>query len=137
LNVFEYTKTGQFLSAVGSTTALPGITPIEKSWAPNFDFNTKTIGTLTLQLPIALYQSTINQVVINVQISWTYNDPAARQLRMLQGESGTYTGPSSGDTTGAVAVTLEPYTDESGAIVGFTVISVVSSVALGATTLLL
>ena len=141
LNVFGYslTTTEVFLSPSGSSDPLTinsnEVKPIIGGWATNFNFDSKTIGTLTVRLPLIIYQSdAVDSVKVNIPISWTYN---VLRRRLQEGASGTYTGPRNGVTSGAVEVELEPYTDESGAIIGFTVTSVVSSFCLGAATLLL
>lgn len=140
LNVFGYTLTTTevFLSPSDSSTPLTlnsnEVKPIIGSWATAFNFDSKTIGTLTVRLPLIIYQSdAVDSVKVNIPVSWSYNVVRRR----LQAASGTYTGPRSGVTSGVVEVELEPYRDESGAIVGFTVTSVVSSFCLGAATLLL
>ena len=98
-----------------------------------FSFSRKTIGTLTIQLPLIIYQSdAVDIVEINIPVNCSYNG-----VRRLQAASGVYTGPRSGVGNGVVEVKLEPYTDESGTMVGYTVTSVVSSVCLGATALFL
>ena len=146
LNVFTYNvnvagiipvtdTVGTQLKIDGSNVALR-----TKSFAPNFSFGTGggSIGTVTITLPLSVYQdATISNVKVLIPVSWVNN--ARRNLRMLESdsESGTYTGPRSGVGNEVVEIELEPYTDESGAIVGFTITSVVSSVCLGATALLL
>ena len=141
LNVFGYTLTTAdvFLSPTDSSNHLTlnshEVMPIIGSWVPNFNFGTETIGTLTVRLPLIIYQSdAVHSVKVNIPISWSYR---AIRRRLQAAASGTYTGPRNGVTNGVVEVELEPYTDESGAIVGFTVTSVVSSICLGAATLLL
>lgn len=110
-----------------------------KIFTPNFAFTGAggTIGTVTITLPLSVYQdTTISNVKVLIPVSWVNN--VRRNLRMLDsGGSGNYTGPRSGVGNEVVEIELEPYTDESGAIVGFTITSIVSSVCLGAAAFLL
>ena len=146
LNVFTYTVDVAGIIPVTDTAGTPlqidgsNVAMRTKTFTPNFAFTTAggTIGTVTVTLPLSVYQdTTISSVKVKIPVTWVNN--VRRNLRMLQSDSevGTYTGPSSGVGSGIVEIELEPYTDESGAIVGFTITSVVSSVCLGATAFLL
>lgn len=146
LNVFTYTVDMGGVIPVTDTAGTPlqidgtDVVLRTKTFTPNFAFAGAggTIGTVTITLPLSVYQdTTISNVKIMIPVSWVNN--ARRNLRMLQAESGsgTYTGPPSGVVNEMVEIELAPYTDESGAIVGFTITSIVSSVCLGATAFLL
>ena len=152
LNVFTYTVDTSGVIPVTDTSGTPlqiggsDVALRSKTFSPNFSFTGAggTIGTLHITLPLSVYQdATIANVKILVPVSWVNN--ARRNLRMLEGQSGSesgsgvgkYTGPPSGVNNEVVEIQLEPYIDESGAIVGFTIVSVASSVCLGATALLL
>mmetsp|Transcript_19205 Transcript_19205/g.55091 ORF Transcript_19205/g.55091 Transcript_19205/m.55091 type:complete len:377 (+) Transcript_19205:326-1456(+) len=148
LNVFTYTVDAAGVIPVsdpvaGTPLTIGGNAVVlkDKVFTPGFNFATGAIGTLTFTLPLSVYKdTTISSVMVRIPVSWVNN--ARRNLRTLEGETtsaatGRYTGPPSGVTNEMVEIELEPYTDESGAIVGFTVTSVVSGVCLGATALLL
>jgi hypothetical protein len=143
LDVFTYDvdSTGVTLvDDVGAPLELGGraVSTRTLTYTDDFNFATKDIGTLTVTLPLIVFQdATVNTVGVKVPVSWVNSQRTNGNLRKLQSASGTYTGPRSGVATEVVMIQLEPYTDESGAIVGFTITSVVSSVCLGAATLLL
>jgi hypothetical protein len=147
LNVFTYTVDtanvipvsdlqGTQLQINGQNVALRS-----KSFANGFTFSNGagTIGVLTVTLPLSVYQDTaISSVMIKIPVSWVNNARRAlRNLASSESSAGTYTGPPTGVENKVVEIQLEPYTDESGAIVGFTVTSIVSTVCFGATAFLL
>ena len=95
-------------------------------------------GTLTITLPLVMYQiAAISVARVSVPVSWT--NKARRQLRVLQEEdaTGVYTGPPNGVVDEVIEVELIPYKDESGAIIGFTVGGIVSTMWVGAAALLM
>ncbi len=102
------------------------------------DHNSGIQGTLSITLPLVIYQMTaIDSVRVLIPVSWVNN--GRRNLRALTEEvqSGKYTGPPTGVVDEVVQVELLPYTDESGAIVGFTIGSVISTVCMGTAALLI